>query len=249
MTRRRIKAMLHCHSAWSYDGDWPLEKIARVFGMMGYDAVMMTEHDGGFKEGQSCFDKVQFAEYRAACAEASTSKCTLIPGIEYSSPENDIHILTWGLTEFVGKHRPVMQTLKAVQDHDGVAVFAHPVRRDAWRQFSSDWVPYLAAIEIWNRKSDGLTFGREALRLCAETGLSATVGTDFHRRKQLYPLTNRFEIADNNLETELVAAIAQGRQTPCAFGKPVASANGNFRRDPHDRLEAVRKGVLKLLRG
>ena len=100
----KIRAVLHAHSSWSYDGHWPLPEIARLYGRFGIRAVMMTEHDSGF-------DPASFQAYRAACAEASTSRCTLIPGIEYSSPDNDIHILTWGLQEFLAEHRPVMETL------------------------------------------------------------------------------------------------------------------------------------------
>ena len=43
-----MRVVLHCHSTWSHDGHWPLERIARLFGRLGIGAVMMTEHDTGF---------------------------------------------------------------------------------------------------------------------------------------------------------------------------------------------------------
>lgn len=52
-------------------------------------------------------------EWRA-CAAASTPRCKLIPGIEYSSPGHRIHLLTWGLHSFLAEHRPVEETLAAV---------------------------------------------------------------------------------------------------------------------------------------
>ena len=239
---RRITAVLHAHSRWSYDGHWELAKIAQFFGAMGADAVLMSEHDTKFQPGS-------FVDYRAACAADSTRWCQLIPGIEYSSPDNDIHILTWGLDRFLAEHQPVLETLRAVRDLGGVAIFAHPVRRGAFRKFDPEWVPYLSGIEIWNRKSDGLTFGREAIRLIAETGLPATVGCDFHRLKHAYPLSNRFEIApEGPLEPALIAAISEGRQSPRAFGRAVIGRDGKVRRGPHDRLEALRRRTIRLVR-
>ena len=68
---------------------------------------MMTEHDQGFSADR-------FADYRAACAAASTPRCRLIPGIEYSSPENDVHILTWGMEGYLAEYRPVQETLEGM---------------------------------------------------------------------------------------------------------------------------------------
>lgn len=237
----QIRAVLHAHSTWSYDGRWSLHRIARLYGRLGIDVVMMSEHDTGF-------DPARFPEYRAACAEASTARCTLVPGIEYSSPENDIHILTWGLTDFLAEHRPVTETLQAVKAQDGVAIFAHPVRRRAWQAFDPAWVPYLSGIELWNRKSDGITWGPEAWALLQSTGLPATVGQDFHRLKQLYPLTMRFPDLSHSetLEADLVAALKAGRGVPCAFGRPVLRDGKGPAVQPHQSLERGRKALVRL---
>lgn len=237
-----MKVALHAHSDWSYDGHWSLDRIARVFGACGIDAVMMSEHDTGF-------DPARFPEYRQACAEASTTRCQLIPGIEYSSPDNDIHMLCWGLSDFLAEHQPVLQTLAAVQERGGVTVFAHPIRRRAFAQFDPSWVPYLSGIELWNRKSDGLTWGWEAAALIAQTGLPATVGMDFHKARHFYPLINRFAVSDSTrLETDLVAAIGAGQQQIRALGRPVLGADGRPVSAPHERLEKMRKGGLGILR-
>ena len=57
---------------------------------------MMTEHDKGFSEAR-------LAKYRQACAEASSEKFLLMPGIEYSDPDNVIHLLTWAPIPFLGE--------------------------------------------------------------------------------------------------------------------------------------------------
>lgn len=232
-----MRVVLHAHSTWSYDGHWPLARIARVFGALGVDAVMMTEHDTGFDPGS-------FGAYRDACAQASTRRCRIVPGIEYSSPDNAIHILTWGLRQFLAEHRPVSETLRRVREAGGVAVLAHPVRRDAWRQFDPGWIPLLDGIELWNRKSDGLCPGKEAQRLIAETGLPATLGVDFHGPKQIYPLAHLVDCpADSDPETALVAALRAGGHRLEAFWRPLTELGGG---SIHPRLEGLRKGLVSL---
>lgn len=233
-----LRAVMHVHSDWSYDGRWRLAEIARLYGRFGVRVVLMTEHDTGF-------DPQRFPDYRRACAEASSSGCRLIPGIEYSSPDNAVHILTWGLDSFLAEHRPVIETLGEVRDRGGVAVFAHPVRRDAWKRFSSGWSELLAGIEVWNRKSDGIAPGRQAADLVASAGVPATVGQDFHTRRQLYPLTMHLETRGSS-ETNVVDAIRTGRMKPMAFGRPLYDARRNLSRRPHDILERARAGVRDL---
>ena len=243
----KVRAVLHAHSRWSYDGHWSLKALASLYGSMGVRAVMMSEHDSGF-------DPAAFGTYRAACAAASTPRCQLIPGIEYSSPDNDIHILTWGLESFLAEHRPVAETLARVRDLGGVAVFAHPVRRAAWRTFDPAWVPHLAGIELWNRKSDGISWGAEAQTLLHDTGLPATVGQDFHGLRQLYPLTQLFDLnrdlerEPQALEKALVAALAEGRTQPQAFRRALLLKNGLPHRAVHPRLEWVRRRLRDAMR-
>jgi predicted metal-dependent phosphoesterase TrpH len=244
---KKLRVVLHAHSVWSYDGRWELNDIARLFGRIGVDAVMMTEHDTGFAPER-------FAEYCAACANASTASCRLVPGIEYSDPTNSVHILTWGLPRFLGAGRAVEATLEDVRAAGGVAVFAHPARRDAWRLLSEDLVPLLHGIEIWNRKNDGLAPGHEAVRLQAETGLPPTVGVDFHRWRNLYPIDHLFvpppEGVGSNPEQAVVAALRAGTLVPRAFGRPLVDATsrprpGAFR--IHRGLETARRALRNLL--
>lgn len=235
-----MRVVLHAHSTWSYDGHWQLADIARLYGRWGVDAVMMTEHDTGF-------DPARFDAFRAECAAGSTERCRLIPGIEYSSPDNDIHILTWGLTRFLAEHRPVTETLENVAAAGGVAVFAHPIRRDCWKKYDPAWTPLLSGMEVWNRKSDGLSPGTEALRLMQETGLPPTVGQDFHRRKQFYPLTHQVEITGDT-EAGLVEAIRLGQLRPQAFRRDLFGADGELRAGLHRGLERTRRGLKRVLR-
>lgn len=231
-----MRIVLHAHSTWSYDGRWTLPALARLFGRTGVDAVLMTEHDTGFEPSR-------FAEYRAACEAASTPACKLIPGIEYSSPDNSVHILTWGLTGFLAEGRPTLETLERVAEAGGAAVFAHPARREAWRLFDAAWVPLLSGIELWNRKTDGIAPGMEARRLLGETGLPATVGIDFHRSRHLWPLDHFMQVPAGDLETAAAAAIREGRLTPRAFGRPLVGPEGVRPTPRHDRIEHLRRSL------
>jgi len=237
----RIKAVFHAHSTWSYDGSWTLTEIARFFGRLGADAVFMTEHDTGF-------DPERFPEFIAECAEASKAGAVLVPGIEYSSPDNDIHILTWGLSRFLAEHRPVPETLEQVRAAGGVAVFAHPVRRDAWAQFDDDWVPYLAGIELWNRKSDGILYGQEALDLIKRTGLPATTGCDFHRLLNYYPLSNSFTKApEQSIEEAGMVALKAQSVTPQLFGRAFVTG-AEVKAPLHAWLEPKRRALMRKLK-
>src|ERR1035441_216891 len=91
----RVRAACHIHSDWSYDGKWPLQKLADAFSKKGCQVVMMTEHDRGFDERRRL-------EHREACRKASTDRILLVPGIEYSDPANCVHTLVWGNVPFVG---------------------------------------------------------------------------------------------------------------------------------------------------
>lgn len=235
----RLRVVLHAHSDWSYDGRWSLDRLARLYRRLGADAVMMSEHDTGFAPDR-------YAEYRAACAAASRTGCPLVPGIEYSSPDNDIHLLVWGVPRFLGEHRPVIDTLRDVRAEGGVAILAHPVRRDAWRRISPDWLPLLDGIELWNRKSDGISWGREAQAMIAAHGLPATVGHDFHRPRQIWPLHQDFCLATRPatpeaLETALVTALRRGESTPAAFLRPLRGDGTRPSRLPYPALEAARR--------
>lgn len=235
------RVVLHAHSTWSYDGHWTLPEIARLFDRMGADAVFMTEHDTGFAPDR-------FAEFREACDTASTSRCRLVPGIEYSSPDNRVHILTWGLDRFLAEHRPVIETLADVAQFGGVALFAHPARRDAWEAFDPEWTPLLHGMEVWNRKTDGLTVGERALELVEETGLPATVGVDFHRLRHLYPLTMRVPRASGDIERDVIEGLRSGKAQPHVAGRSLFDANGRPDTRVHEGLERMRKRIVKLIR-
>jgi hypothetical protein len=183
-----IRAAFHVHSEWSYDAELPLREIAALFRRERCDAVFMCEHDRGFSAER-------LEAYAAACHEASAGGPLLVPGIEYADPQDRVHVPVWGPVPFLGEGVPTTKLLRAVAEHEGVAVLAHPVRRDAWEIFDPQWLELCSGIEIWTRKWDGWAPNPRASRWAAAHGLIGVAALDLHQPHQTFPLAMQLELA------------------------------------------------------
>ncbi len=211
-----VRTACHVHSDWSYDGQWPLERIADAFGERGYRVVMITEHDRGF-------DEARRREHAEACRKAGNERILLVPGIEYSDPSNTIHVLVWGDVPFIGADVATEKTLAAVRAAGGVAVLAHPSRRMAWKLFKPDWMNGILGIEVWNRKTDGWAPSKDGRRLVELSGAVPFVGLDFHSPKQFFPLAMVLALESPASESAVLQAMKTKSLSCEAFGRPVES--------------------------
>jgi hypothetical protein len=208
-------AACHIHSNWSYDGKWSLSALATEFERRGYRILMITDHDLGFSESRH-------RQHREACLQASSERILVLPGIEYSDAANLIHVLVWGPVPFLGQRVPTLEILKSVKDANGVAVLAHPSRREAWRFVEHTWVDYLLGVEVWNRKTDGWAPSSAAPRLFQGESIAAFVGMDFHDLNQFFPLSMAIETPDALVNEDVVLeSLRGGRCYACAFGVPL----------------------------
>lgn len=209
-----IRVAAHVHSDWSYDGSFPLERIALEFGRRGYDAVLLAEHD-------RTFDGTRFGEHRAACARASErGGALLLPGIEYSDASNTVHVPVWGVEAFLGAGRPTADLLAEVRAHGGFAVLAHPDRRNVLDTLDPACLTGFGGLELWNRKYDGIAPSRRAAAvLDATPDLIPFVSLDFHTARQFHPLAMVFELDGPLGEATVLAALRAGRARPTAFGR------------------------------
>ena len=210
-----ILATCHVHSNWSYDGSWSLEALSSKFSSSGSRVLMMTEHDRGFSPAR-------FGSYREACAKASSDRILVVPGIEYSDASNTVHVLVWGPVPFLGEGLPTGQMLKGVQDAGGIAVLAHPSRRDAWRLFESSWAEGLLGVEVWNRKYDGWAPGKEAPSLVRAADAVPFVGLDFHTQRQSFPLAMALDLNGPTSESAVLDCLKSRQCSASAFGLPVS---------------------------
>ena len=237
-----LKVAAHVHSSWSYDAEWSLADIARAFRKRRYDAVLMSEHDRSFDQGR-------WEEYQVACQEASTSGITLIPGIEYEDGDNVVHTPVWGQNvPFLGVGLRTLDLLCAAQQEGAVAVLAHPWRRNALSRYQPDWTPLLSAIEIWNRKYDGIAPSPEATRLAAATDLGTFVALDFHTSRQFFPLAMSVEIDEEPSAGSMAEAIRKGRFKPQFLGVSALRFTGGLEAASLRALESARRGVRGVLR-
>ena len=209
------RAAAHVHTDWSYDGRWPMGKLRGMFARMGIQIILTTEHSQGFNE-------TKWNQYRKVCLQTSTEKFHIIPGLEYSDHKNLFHIMVWGNLPFLGENHNIRELLKNVKSLGGIAVLAHPSRGEAWKEYDTNWSKYLNGIELWNRKADGFRPSLDAYRLLnlQTESLIPFVGWDFHRIKQLYPLTMKLHIAGDVNEDSVAEALRQGRCESLAWGIP-----------------------------
>lgn len=211
-----VCAVCHLHSCWSYDGTWTIRELAASLSARGCQVMMMTEHDRGYGEER-------YQRFRQACSEASSGDILVVPGMEYSDAANRIHVLVWGLDRFLGQELPTAEMLHAAKAANGIAVLAHPSRKDAWRSYQPEWAPLLTGIEVWNRKYDGWAPSHTAPRLIETSHLMPFVGLDFHTDRQMFPLRMALHIDGAITETSVLAAIRAGRCAPRAFNRPLSN--------------------------
>jgi hypothetical protein len=239
VTSLRIAA--HVHSSWSYDAEWSLDDLASAFSRRRYNAVLMSEHDRSF-------DEQRWLEYRKACEAASTQDITLIPGLEYEDPEGIVHIPVWGDdTPFLGSGRPTLELLRAAQTEGAVAVFAHPWRRDAISRYAPEWAPLLSAVEVWNRKYDGIAPHPDAGSFAVREGLRPFASLDFHTRRQFFPLAMS-AVVEDTCTTSVIEAIRGGRCKPDFLGRSAMCFTRGFEGATLRYLEATRQLARKLVR-
>jgi hypothetical protein len=219
-----IRAAVHIHSEWSYDGSWALEDLSAELKRRGYDAMLMAEHDRGF-------DQERWLAYRHACAAATARVGILVvPGIEYSDPENVVHVPVWGKDlPFLGEGRCTADLIAEAAEAGGAPMLAHPERRDAWNRVERQSVERLVGIEVWNRKYHGWAPGSLARKLCTDNeGVTPFFGLDFHTQRQFFPLAMCIDVDTAATPADVVEALLQRRCHPLAFGVD----GGRFLRGP-----------------
>jgi hypothetical protein len=209
-----VLAVCHVHSEWSYDGSWSLTALSAKFSQRGCRVLMMTEHDRGFTAGR-------LDEYRRACAQVSSDKILVVPGIEYSDGANRVHVLAWGPIPFLGEGVPTSEMLEAVKAAHGVAVLAHPSRGNAWQCFAPQWAGRLLGIEVWNRKYDGWAPSETAPALLPRADAIPFVGLDFHTQRQIFPLAMVLDIETRISEDTVLDCLHARRCAAYAFGAPL----------------------------
>jgi hypothetical protein len=243
---RQVKAVAHVHSEWSDDGTWSLRRIEATFARRGYQVVLMSEHSRGFTAAK-------WDDYRQACADASTDRVLLVPGIEYGDKDDVVHIPVWGQVPFFGDMPPTGDLLKQVAGAAGTAVWAHPWRRAAWQRCEPAWWEYLGAVEVWNRKYDGIAPNRDSLGLALQNGAAPFVTLDLHTRRQLFPLSLRLAVPGPATASlpgcdDVYGALREGGFAAQAFGIALGQLTSGPAALTLRMLEQARRAAARMLR-
>jgi hypothetical protein len=235
-------AAMHIHSDWSHDGRWPLSKLASAFGKAGYRFIFTTEHDVSF-------DGCKWESYRQACAEARNERVIIVPGIEYSDPTNAVHVLVWSDGPFLGAGLKTADLLEKVRALNGMAVLAHPSRRNAYRIFDLSLASFLLGVEQWNRKVDGVAPGREATEILNRVPeLAPFVGLDFHAANQFFPLSMALEVDGGFSVQGALGALKNRRFSAQAFGISIKKFTAGCCGKAADRAERFRRSLRDLVK-
>jgi len=208
----KVRAVAHIHSAWSDDATWSLDRLAAAFRKRGRSVLLMCEHSRTFTEAK-------WEEYVEACEAASGDGVLIVPGLEYNDADNVVHIPVWGDVPFLSQTPDIADVLTHTREADGIAVFAHPWRRNAWRRFDPTWAKDLTAVEIWNRKYDGWAPNREARAYAERLGVPPFVALDFHGARQFFPLAMELTLTGTPTRTTVEDALRDGRFEPVAFSR------------------------------
>ena len=241
MTTVRVAA--HVHSSWSYDAEWSL---AGHCPCVPATPVRCRAHVGARSRIRSAaVDGVP----ESLCMAASTDDILLVPGIEYEDADNVVHTPVWGENvPFLGAGRPTLELLRLAQAEGAVAVLAHPWRRNAISRYQPEWAPLLSAVEIWNRKYDGIAPHREIKKFADREGFAPFVSLDFHTSRQFFPLAMSVSLAERPSPVSLIEAIRGGRCRAEFLGFSALRFTGGLEGATLRALEAARRGVRGPLR-
>ncbi len=140
-----MKALLHAHSRFSYDGVRSVEELAAWGEGRGLDFLFLTEHTNDF-------DEAKMNRLVRECDALGDRKCRVIPGLEFSV-QGGFHVLGLNLRRF----EPLIDLTAAarfIRAQGGIAVLAHPARyAGRWPQAAA--IAQLDGIEVWNARYDG----------------------------------------------------------------------------------------------
>ena len=100
---KELKIDLHVHTVESYDAHTRREDLPAIIKTRGLDGVAVTEHNN----------------FNPPKLDALT-----IPGVEISSRQG--HIIALGIQEIIRPRQPADDTIRQIQQQDGVVIIPHP---------------------------------------------------------------------------------------------------------------------------
>lgn len=210
----KLDCLLHVHSSFSYDSDTDLAAIAERAKAEGIDCILMSEHN-------NFLDVSSVAAFVKRCIALSDDRLLIVPGLELSLDENRVHLLAYGVREFIPSNDPgttVAGLLPRIRQLGGLAVLAHPSHKQAFGRISSADLAVLDGMEIWNVRN-GNRFCPDATEIqylrkvrSNSPGVSGFAGLDLHHLPRFERLVCRVDVDRRDPES-ILATLKAGRFT------------------------------------
>jgi hypothetical protein len=199
-----LKTALHVHSTYS-DGEFTLSALKQLFLDEGCSVVGISDHDDHF-------DRAKLADYISECAALSDDTFLFLCGLEYRC-EQEMHILGFGC-ETLAQTQDPQSIIRHIEEHDGLAVIAHP--KDSMFPLIETLDVLPLGIETWNSKYDGRyaprpgTFDLLYRLRSRRAGMKAFYGQDLHWKKQFRGLFTHLDCSVLERRS-ILGALAAGK--------------------------------------
>ncbi len=189
---------LHAHSAASYDGRDPVEKLLQQAAAVGLDGLAVTDHDA--------------IEASIDAADAAPDYGLVgIPAMEVTSSAG--HVLAMGVDELIPADRPFDETIERIHDCGGIAIVPHPYqtsRSGVLAEISESELIAADAIEVYNSRLLTGRANRKAERFARRNGLAMTAGSDAHIFEMVGQAVTTVDTNERTVDA-ILEAIADGR--------------------------------------
>lgn len=156
---------LHCHTALSHDAPLTLKKLVKMAKKRGLDGVAITNHN-----------KVYHGPLNIGGID-------IIPGSEIDV-KNDVHLLAYFIENEVEEGRDFRETIKNVHQQGGVAIWAHPLRKEGVLEENKDVFSIIDGLESGNAM-DLKSHQKKVEMICENGNLLQTAGSDAHVEGQV----------------------------------------------------------------
>jgi len=156
---------LHCHSRHSHDGALTVAALVERATAIGLGGLALTDHDSIEGHGELKGLAAQYPDM------------VLIRGCEVTTAEG--HLLAYGVDELPVQGLPLDETLKRVDEQNGVAVLAHPFRLGNGVDEAAIRKSEGCSLEATNGRSNQRC-NRKAMAIARELGRAVTGGGDTH---------------------------------------------------------------------